>query len=54
MPDKKPVPKWVPSQKWRSIGQYRNIPLPIKPLPLPAKHNIKYINVKSKYLSHII
>ena len=44
MPDKIQRPQWKP------IGQYRNAPLPIKPLPLPAKKNTKYMNVKSKYL----
>jgi hypothetical protein len=24
--------------RWKTIGQYRNIPLPIKPLPPPVKH----------------
>jgi hypothetical protein len=34
-------PRWIP------IGQYRNIPLPIKPLPPPAKHfsYAKYLNI---------
>ena len=26
-----PTP-WVPTKRWMPIGQYRNIPLPIKPL----------------------
>lgn len=24
--------------KWKTIGQYRNVPLPIRPVPPPIKH----------------
>jgi hypothetical protein len=35
-------PRWVES------GQYRNIPLPIKPIPPPVKHLdfVKYMGLK--------
>ena len=37
-----PIP-WVPKQRWMPIGQYRNIPLPIKPL---IRRGLKVIRLK--------
>ena len=39
-------PRWVES------GQYRNIPLPLRPIPPPVKHFdfVKYMGIKRKPL----
>jgi hypothetical protein len=35
---------WIPEQRWMPIAQYRNIPLPIRPLPLmPKRINLRNI-----------